>query len=107
MGLPVDGRIVEYAYMNGMNMISNTAVMVMPEGLGMAETKYKHVVDIHYVLEDSNNEFIAIKTIQHETALMDEMDNFLVAKAAIEAAMWEWVRADKILLSGFDMGAQP
>ena len=107
MGKPVDARDVEYAYLRTVDIIPNKSIKVQDED-GNETIQYQHQVTISYELLDENSNFIKYATTSaHTTEPTESMDSVADANSKIKEAMWEWVRMDKIHLSGYDIGEDP
>ena len=106
MGKLLDDRMVEYAYPDRTVVEANKSLTDPESPFGAPVTKYRHTVTIFYTLLDENGVFIDTKHKTHHTGLTEEMESTVQVRNKINTATYEWVRQDKIDLSGFDMGAE-
>lgn len=106
MGIPIDGREVEYAYARNSPLEFNREIRFLQgsddEGIEIYSIKYQHVVPITYDLYDINEEYLGQKTIEHKTDPTYSMDNFQTVIQRIATAIGGWILSDKHALSGYN-----
>ena len=104
MGVPVDTRVVEYAYVVFERVVPNQLVTsdeVGEDGNPVAVNKYRHRVQLQYELLDADKVLIDNTAIDHFTELTDNMESRETYNAKIGASMDDWMDEDKEKLSGY------
>lgn len=98
MGIPLDNRMVEYAYPHSEK--SEYHISTTDE---QGNITWKHKVIITWELQDSNHVFLCSEAITHFTEETPVRDTAIQTQKRIVTAMQEWIRADKLQLSGYDI----
>ena len=97
MGLPIDSRVVEYAYLADERRKYNAPV---DDG---GQSKFRHIICLVYELRDTNKNFYETKTVIHETDPMNDRQTITDAINAINGVIVQWVINDKAQLSGYQI----
>jgi len=104
----MDPRLCESAYVTKITIYPNNEIQV-PESMAADApivTKYFHQVCIQYERKDKSGTFLGYKTIGHDTALVADMDAVSEINTAVDKDRYEWIRADKLILTGTDIGPE-
>lgn len=102
MGKPVDSRVVEYAM--DMRIVIYPNVMYTEVVDETQVTKYKHNFVITYEFKDEDGNKIGAEAREHSIEIGESMDDVAKKITKIVANLKPFIRADKLELSGYDIG---